>query len=121
MTSKDKRTLALAAKNREMVAVKYNKPGVGPITRHVNPHEVSVNRAGRAVVWGTDSVHGPDQLHAFRLDRVLEVRESKRPKHFEPHEEVTQHLRSFGARPSNQDRWREERNPSKGGTDKPKK
>lgn len=103
MDGPTRRILADAALNHEMVTVWYNKPKVGVIQRHVRPHEISVNRAGRAVIWGTDSVHGPDQIHAFRLDRVMAVKESKRPTSFTPAPEVTQYLRSYdyGARPSN--------------------
>lgn len=96
MTLADRRALALAAQNHQIVKVVYNKPGVGPVTRHVRPHEVSVNRAGRAVVWGTDSIHGPQQIHAFRLDRVVSVVQSKRPTTFQPDQEVTQYLQSYG-------------------------
>jgi predicted DNA-binding transcriptional regulator YafY len=96
MKTADRRALALAAQNHQIVKVVYNKPGVGPVTRHVRPHEVSVNRSGRAVVWGTDSIHGPQQIHAFRLDRVVEVVLSKRPTTFAPEHEVTRYLQSYG-------------------------
>lgn len=100
MTPKDRGKVQRAVRNREMVTVAYAKPGAkgtakgGAVTRHVKPYELSVNRAGRHVLWGEDSLH-PGQIHAFRTDRILAVKESEQPRKFEPNGKVAQHLRSF--------------------------
>lgn len=101
MTPKDRRAIERAIKNQEMVTVHYAKPNVkgkatgGAVTRHVKPYELSVNRRGRAVVWGTDSIHGPQQIHAFRTDRIMAVKESKRPQEFDHSRAVAKHLTTF--------------------------
>jgi predicted DNA-binding transcriptional regulator YafY len=95
MNHKDRRIIEQAIANKEQVTVVYNKPKVGPVMRHVRPYEASVNRTGKPVVWGTDSIHGPRQIHAFRADRILAVKESQRPKEFKPAKSITKHLDSY--------------------------
>lgn len=96
MDANDRRLLQSAITNHEQVAVYYNHPERGPVTRHVRPYELSVNRSGRPVLWGTDSIHGPRQIHAFRLDRILTVTAAKRPPDFRPASSITRHLVSYG-------------------------
>lgn len=101
MDQKGRKAIERAIQNQQMVTVQYAKPGAkgkgaGPVvTRHVRPYELSVNRSGRPVVWGSDSIHGPRQLHAFRTDRIVAVKESKQPTEFEPARTVAKHLLSY--------------------------
>jgi predicted DNA-binding transcriptional regulator YafY len=92
MNAKDYLALREAIRKQEMVTVQYNKPGRGVVTRHVRPYEDSVNRSGSPVVWGTDSIHGPRQIHSFRQDRIVGVKESKKPKEFNRAKSIDKHL-----------------------------
>lgn len=101
MTPKDRSKIQHAIHARELVTVAYAKPGAkgkqrgGAITRYVKPYELSVNRKGHAVVWGEDTIH-PGQLHAFRTDRIMAVKEAERPQTFTPKASVGASLRTFG-------------------------
>jgi hypothetical protein len=44
------------------------------------------------VIWGTDSIHGPRQIHAFRQDRIVSVKESQRPKEFKRAKSIDKYL-----------------------------
>jgi predicted DNA-binding transcriptional regulator YafY len=97
MTPDDRATLRQAIAAQQTVTVRYNAPLRGGIvTRHVRPYELSVNSAGRPTLWGTDSIHGPRQVHSFRLDRIVEVSVSARAKDYDKAKSITRHLMGEG-------------------------
>lgn len=86
---------AIAAKHTITITYRHPRKGGGIVTRFVQPYELSRNKAGRPVLWGTDSLHGPKQIHSFRVDRIASVRASRRPRSFRPTMMVMKHLVTY--------------------------
>jgi predicted DNA-binding transcriptional regulator YafY len=98
MTNNDRRKLQQAIANQQTATVRYNAPLRGGIvTRHVRGYELSANRSGRPVLWGSDSLHGARRLHSFRLDRIVGVQISDRAKAFDKAVSISRDLVHEGA------------------------
>jgi len=99
MTRDEAATLRSAISDQHVVTLLYHAPlRGGVVTRHVRPYEISVNRAGLPTLWGTDSIHGPRRIHAFRLDRIVSVSAPEgRKTYFEKAISITKHLIYEGA------------------------
>jgi predicted DNA-binding transcriptional regulator YafY len=93
-----RRRLQQAIDDQRVATVLYDAPKRGGlVTRFVRPYELSINQRGRSVLWGTDSLHGPRQIHSFRLDRIVSVAVSARAKPFDKAVSITRDLIHEGA------------------------
>jgi predicted DNA-binding transcriptional regulator YafY len=100
------RIIREAIAEQRMVTIEYANESRGAVTvRHVRPYELSFSRSGRPTLWGTDSIHGPRRIHAFRQDRILSVKPGR--KAFEKAKSITKHLK-FEGRAEDEEWWMEE-------------
>lgn len=105
MTQAHRAILLGAIEAQHRVTLVYAKPfargprrgkGVAAIvTRYVHPYELSINRKGNPVLWASDSLHGPKQIHSFRVDRIRSVRASQQPRKFVRVMAVMRHLVTY--------------------------
>ncbi len=101
MTERQRAIILGAIEAQHTIKLTYAKPASkgrrsgSVVTRYVQPYELSVNRAGRRVLWGSCSLHGPKQIHSFRVDRIRRVIASKKPTRFVRVMAVMKHLVTY--------------------------
>lgn len=61
--------IAEAASNRKRVAIVYVNRAGKEIKRSIAAYEIK-----NGYVWATDSKHGPDHIHSFKVDKIKEAR-----------------------------------------------